>query len=792
MATASISQSPASDPVPWTDLGPGERLKTLEQLANSDDWMQYAAILAGREDIGLEEKQLIELLRKLPPATIHALALQTKSRAIATELVSLVSDIGELFALCLKAASVHVRKQAAMAIDDDTVLEELRETVRNKDKTIFKVVEQRLGQRQATAGQEPDSEVNEAGADSRQQSEDDARVKADKRKQARASDSEAELTAVEAELGKLSFKNTTRLNGLRNNLNRVRKQLGAAGEEIAERIQATHDVLADKLKQNETHQEQLKQATEDLLAVLKQALDEGQSHDALPAWDKIQGNISNTSGKLRAGLQAQANRYRNKLNELRDWKIFAATEKKKVLLRQMQHLIDSRMHATDKSKYIDAMHREWKLLGRSDRNEELWRKFRKLSDKAYEPCKEYFRQRKQLMAENLKQRREICGALEKELAAVDKDNINISMLNKLMGSSEQQWKRYAPVEQSKNKTLQKRYYGIVSQLRKLRKNALRENGNRKQQFIAQALKLAEIEDNRQAMTEAKGLQQEWKKIGPTSFREDKRYWEQFRTACDKIFSQRDQEAAKVRTDIQQAEASLNDILQSLEALSELGDDEFRKSRADYADFMQAFSNGLDPRIKKQRRKLLDRFNGLKRKIDARFKGLPNKKRQALMNAVLEKANFLTALEQELLNTTDSATFARIKQRLNSGEWETLECSAIAGYGELLQQRFQQLLQADSTAVVHELALASEKQIRSLCIELEIRAGLETPKKDQALRMQIQLDQLKQGFGHAKPDRQANTCYALDAEIKGICIGPLESGMQRELSQRLKAAINRLL
>ena len=48
----------------------------------------------------------------------------------------------------------------------------------------------------------------------------------------------------------------------------------------------------------------------------------------------------------------------------------------------MQHLLESKMHASEKSKYIGSMHKEWKVLGRSNQNEELWREFKKVSDEA--------------------------------------------------------------------------------------------------------------------------------------------------------------------------------------------------------------------------------------------------------------------------------------------------------------------------------------------------------------------------------------------------------------------------
>ena len=458
----------------------------------------------------------------------------------------------------------------------------------------------------------------------------------------------------------------------------------------------------------------------------------------------------------------------------------------------MQHLIESKMAAADKSKHISNMHRQWKALGRSSQNEALWREFKKLSDKAYEPCKDYFKQRKQLMASNLKLRRGICDRLEQELKTLAEENLNISNLNTLLRDAENEWKQFAPVEHSRIKSIQKRYYGLVNQFRKRRKNALRANSKQKQEYITQARSLADLEDNNSAMSEAKRLQQQWRKLGPTSYKEDKKFWEDFRAACDKIFAKRKQQTAESCKQLQQAEGSLEKILQSMATVFELDDDSFRKSRTDYQDLIQQFSTAMDPRIKTQRKRLLDQFNGLKRKIDSRFSTLPNKKAMLLKNAVLAKSKFLEQLEDKLLNSKNNEQFNELKTQLDRKAWEEIEPAENLQYEGALHDRLEKLIATVSVEDLRSLAQENEIQIRSLCIDLEIRANMDTPLEDQALRMQIQLDQLKNGFGQSRPDHKENLKVAMDAELLGLCIGPLNATVQKQLSQRLDGAIRKLM
>lgn len=600
-----------------------------------------------------------------------------------------------------------------------------------------------------------------------------------------------QLAEMASTLKKLTFKNTTRLYEFRGDLNRAKKSLAEDKPELSKTVADLLTQVASLLEKNKPYQEQLQDTTNTLIDELKTSLDEGQSHDALPAWDRIQGNISNTSGKIRAELHEKANLYKAKIIELRDWKIFAATEKKKQLISQMQHLVESKMHASDRSKHIASMHKEWKLLGRSNQNEELWKEFKVLSDKAYEPCKEYFKQRKQLMADNFKQRRSICEQLEKDVHELGTENVNISTVNKLISSVEDNWKKYAPIEQSKIKNLQKRYYGLLNQLRKLRRTEMRDNSKAKQQCIEEATALAKLEDNKKAMNDAKALQQRWKTIGPTSYKEDKKYWDAFRAACDKIFEQRNQEALQFQQELKAIEASLNETLQELNKLLELEEEAFRACRSNYQTLMQKFSNDLDPRLKQQRKKLTDQFNGIKRKIDMRFKSLPDKKLLQLKEKLSAKLDFLEKLETNLQAITDAGKFTAYINDMENSQWDELDNVDGGPLDTLLKQRWQRLADLKSPKELSTLFDKETDKLRKLCIELEIRANIDTPETDQSTRMEIQLAQLKSGFGKSKPDRQANKKYAKEMEIQSLCFGPLDKNASPELLKRLNAAIQKL-
>lgn len=786
-------------------------LDALEQLLSISGKVQESAqqqiyrILAGTQQSNHSEPERFKKLEKLPASGAKQVALITKLKTVGSLALDAIAANEDLADICLFAASVHVRKSAAIKITDTALLREILAKVTGKDKTVTKTIAGRLD---ADSSDDGDESKSSAAAKSKVK-KDEAASKATDDKAAQAKEPEkpektekvavpllepsVEFDTVEKEATKLSYKNTSRLFELRSQLRKLLARLTETETELATKIASMQENIAEKITKNNEYQEQLKAKTEELITTLAEALEAGSSENATQCWDKIQGNISNTANQVRAELLKKSNVHKEKLIELRDWKIFAATEKKKELIAQMQHLIDSKMHASDRSKNISKMHKEWKTLGRSSQNEQLWKEFKKLSDQAYEPCKEYFKERKQLMADNLRKRREICDSLEAEhkLLQEAEDEPDISKLNKLLNDSEKDWKSHAPIEQSKIKSLQKRFYETVNQLRKLRKSKLSVSAKLKQELVGQAQELSKADDNKHAMNEAKRLQQEWKKIGPTSYREDQKYWQDFRAACDTIFNKRNEASNELREDLQKIETRLKEILTSLDSIAKKDDSSFRESRASYQDLAQEFSNSLDPRIKSQRKRLLDRFNATKRQIDSRFRALPDKRQQQLMQNILDKASTLQDIEKALLNESDAEKFASLCQAFDSDTWNNAEKSGNSEIDVLLNTRKNAALSAKTHTELAKLCKQAEDTFRQLCVQAEIRANVDSPAEDKALRMKFQLEQLQSGFGQAKPDPKQNLKYAMNTELHSMALGPLEESVRETFTTRLSQVLQKL-
>jgi len=641
----------------------------------------------------------------------------------------------------------------------------------------------------AAIGPAPESQSKPQAAEPESQAQADAKpelAQADASQPAPAGRARGTAEALTKQLEKTSHKQTA-------SLLRLRKQIRSLAAEANDPEQsptaALLTKLTAKLEKNHDYQEQLKSRTCELIENLKSAMEAGQSQAALPTWDQIQANVSKTAGKIRSELQAEANPFKAEILKLRDWKLFAATEKKKELIQQMQTLKGSNLPPPDISKQISGLHKQWQALGRSQHNNSLWLEFKNVSDEAYEPCKAWFKQRKQVMAANLQKRHQLCDELETKLTTLADGEVNLSEIGKLLSQCENTWKQHAPVEQSKIKAIQKRYYSLINQLRRQRKAAIQAHAEAKKALIEKARQLSQLEDNQAAMNEAKALQKQWQKIGPTTFKEDKTLWGEFRAACDRIFSERQQQVEKSKQNLKAAEERLKQLLREIESLLALEDGEFRQSRNRYQDLLQEFSATLDPKMRHSKTRLIDHCNDLKRRYHARQQALPDKKHLALQQAIQERSEALQQLEDKLLASPDASAYAAI---LSEFEPSTApkDC-ADAELEALLSSRLSIVQANTSPENLQNACQETADSLRDLCIEMEIKADSETPAEDQGRRMELQLKQLQEGFGQTKPERKEILRHAQRTDLRARCLGPLASERRAPFLNRLQQAAERL-
>jgi len=405
---------------------------------------------------------------------------------------------------------------------------------------------------------------------------------------------------------------------------------------------------------------------------------------------------------------------------------------KQALIASMTALGDSEMHLATRARRIHALQESWHAHGTPDESDPLWQQFNELGRLAFEPCKTYFQERKKLMRHNLAERKQICEQLEAWAASLnDEKDADIGEINRLEKQAREQWKKYAPVPQKQVAALQGRFNDVLKALRNARRKTLLAHAARKKELVGQAEALLAAEDLQGALQEAKRLQKEWKKIGPAPHKEERQLWETFRKHCDALFARRPAPSGKA------------------------GPKRGAAARDAQAGTKPGARGGRPtaPRIAR--------------------------KHQSLLDALAPAAQLCREAEEQRLAGQSPDTAAL------QAEWEAIELPSNESSRQLLEQRYAQLTgdSEDGKALQTQLT-ANTEQARLLCIELEIQAGIDSPPEDRPLRMQRQLEHLKQGLGQGLADASTRSQKLGEALITLLCTGPLKPDDRAAFEKRL--------
>jgi len=428
-------------------------------------------------------------------------------------------------------------------------------------------------------------------------------------------------------------------------------------------------------------------------------------------------------------FQARMQLLMGQFRELSDWQGFATEPKQIALCEQMEYLAEQPMEPEAKAERIKELQTEWRELGGSS-DRALWTRFKSASDRAFEPCKAYFQAKSGLKQANLEKRQAICDELEAFVENADWSSIDWKGAERIHQTARQEWKAAWPVEFRDNRQVQKRFDELLKRLESPLDEERRKNEGLKQAIVERAEALIEHEPLQEAMNEAKALQSEWKAIGITRHREDRKLWQAFRKACDQIFARRDAQRNARQQATEAADREAGELLDQLTGIT-----------ADSS--VGALKDGLQ--------KVRDlKGNSLSQDVRDRVQAKRQQLQQALDNKLLAE---------------------------KVGQWQQL--IKARGNGGV----------ASSDLPDHWQSLAanpSELPDRELVIRAEILTGAESPNEDQQRRMEIQVQRLAEGMGNNEQSDDRLT--ELEKLVAQWCLQPSGSTPETALTERLSNAL----
>lgn len=259
------------------------------------------------------------------------------------------------------------------------------------------------------------------------------------------------------------------------------------------------------------------------------------------------------------------------LQEADDWQRWANASVQERLIGDMEKLAVEGDPASA-PKRMRELTAEWKTVAAAprDRTEGLWRRFRAASDAVRARVEPVLALQSAEQVEHLTKK----IALSERAEALASSTDWIATATELK-ALQAEWKTVGPAPRREEQAVWERFRAACNAFftrrqedLKQRKDAWSTNLQKKEALIARAEALAEAPDPEASFNELKGLQAEWKAIGPVKKAKSEQVWQRFRQAADKVFDRyRNRDAAALADRVTRRTA----VCEQLEAFAARGD-----------------------------------------------------------------------------------------------------------------------------------------------------------------------------------------------------------------------------
>lgn len=294
------------------------------------------------------------------------------------------------------------------------------------------------------------------------------------------------------------------------------------------------------------------------------------------------------------------------VRRLRDWRIYAEASKRETLCEQLEQLAEKPLEIHEQAESVKLLRQQWNELGPAETKQErdLRRRFEDAAERAFEPCRSYFKEQAAQRKFNLQQREAIVAALESFVADNDWEHADWRGVERVLRQARTEWREYHPVERKAGRETSKRFEALADELHKRLKGQWGHNAELKEAIVAEAKEINEsggaATDKAEAM---KALQRRWKAVGATPRRVDQRLWKLFRAECDSVFEARN--AVRDRHDQRQRTiAEANALLAELEKRVDIDPALDRNTVADYQRRLEELE-GLPNELRRQADAMLE-------------------------------------------------------------------------------------------------------------------------------------------------------------------------------------------
>ena len=577
----------------------------------------------------------------------------------------------------------------------------------------------------------------------------------------------------------------------------------ASAQELTRNFEQIMAALRTRLRDEREERDQGLEKLAQLLPEAEAALEAGELKNAKALLDqahKIAKMLAGAAAERLSPLEARLQAASAKARELQDWQRWANTREKERLCTEVEALIGQDMEPLELDRLIRQARTSWKRLAASepDSAQVLWERFNTACTRAYEPCHAHFEEQAQQRQAHLGKKQEMCERLEAFAGSADWANMDWKALERLIRDSRQEWNAIGPIDRKLRAELQKRFDTVMDALAKQLTEERSRNREAKLALVERVEAVKDLADVREAVKQVKQLQNEWKNIGPAARREEQELWNRFRGACDMVFERRNQQKEAAEAERRANLDRKNALCAQVEDLASLPDESLASAQGQVRK-AQAEWDTVGPVPKQEAEAVENRFAQACERFSERQRAYVEAMEQDELARVKQKAGLCAELEALADSDDAGAEPARERVDVAQGAWEL-----IPPLQDHLEQpmlkRFQHACSLALTAPGERPAdLAQERQTNleakeTLCIRMELLAGIDSPPEASQARLRYQVSQLSQGMRQGRGDREPRVQpsrrprdEALYIELAWHQIGLLPPGHAEPLQMRFQHA-----
>jgi hypothetical protein len=458
------------------------------------------------------------------------------------------------------------------------------------------------------------------------------------------------------------------------------------------------------------------------------------------------------------------------LTELERWESFGQRQAREQLCERAEALLVPGMDAARLAAEVQKLRNEWKALDQQHAGvpKAVWERFDGACEKAYAPAARHFAEMAAQRKEARRKRDEFIVAATAHVPTLLAEPRDTRAIERWLRETDKTWRDgdLGSVEPGAWKKLDARMKAALLPLREVLSSARDSAKAGRRALIAEVTALGAKALDRDTPSQVKAIQAKWQaeaKAAPLPQRDERALWEEFRTACDAVFAARNAKRKEEDDRRQGKERALEEVVLALERLktaTDKDDAEIRRALRDAQDQWRQRPG----RAEAPRPAMETRFRNAKSAVETMLAGRGRSREAAVWQTLAAKERLCDELDRSILDGAGAAQTpgAAAAADGSASVSEAAEHPALAGWVALpvLPASSEQKMTARRDAALATLidpaaAAKYRKRIeegdaprREWLLELEMMLKLESPPDMQAMRLALQVKQLKERFSSA--------------------------------------------